>query len=384
MARVAAFSVTFVISRRLGLDNLAVLTVAQSIVAYATVAGDAGLGTAAVTRIASGERAQLIVRGTARLQVVLSLVSTIVIVPIVAAASSWPLAVILATTPVAIALSTSYVLLARADARSVALSRIWGNVSTAFFGVTASLLGAPIWLVALAYPLGAVVATVFVNGRTGVHWRDLVGVPSWGFVRADSRHLSGLLLHTLVVHFYSSILVILASIVDGGAQLVEIALASRLLLLFSIPAQVLESVLLPRYAAAVDALTSRRVLRDAAVVVGGGIAAGAVIVVAAPFYVPLLFGVAAAEAVPAVQVILLQIPVSLLTSVLTVVLFARRDTLRLGAAYGVAAVVQLLVALFLASQDRSIAPAIVVSEVVFAVGTSIAVFSWRIREREER
>ncbi|QCR42578.1 hypothetical protein C1N91_02470 [Curtobacterium sp. SGAir0471] len=189
--------------------------------------------------------------------------------------------------------------------------------------------------------------------------------------------MSGLLLHTLIVHFYSSILVILASIVNDGSQLVEIALASRLLLLFSIPAQVLESVLLPRYAAAVDSLTAMKILRDGALVFIGGAALGVIIIFTAPVYVPLLFGSAASAAVPVVQVMLLQIPVSLLTSVLTVALFARRDTLRLSFAYGIAAVVQLSVALLLASRDASVSSAIVLSEAVFAVGTLFAVFTWR-------
>lgn len=368
LARLAAFSVTFVISRSLGLDAVALLTVAQSIVAYATVAGDAGLGTAAVTRLSSGGAVKEIVRGTARLQVSLTLLASIVVVPFVALTSGWPLALILALTPIAIAFSTTYVLLARSDARAVAASRITGNVVTAAFGVGAATASAPLWVVGLAYPVGALAATLYANRRSGVAIRDVIGLPSWSFVRSDVSHLSGLLIYTLVVHFYSSILVILAASTRNAENLIDIALATRLLLLFSIPGQILESVLLPRYARAVGGLTRRRIIRDAGAAVLGGLGLVLAVVGTAPWYVPILFGGEATRSITTVQVLLLQLPVSLLTTVLTIVLFARRQTIRLGVCYGAAAIVQVALALSLSSHGAPMmAFAIVGSEIVFAV-----------------
>src|SRR5688572_11460148 len=82
ISRLLAFSVSFALAREVGLEALAVLTLAQSIVAYATVAGDAGLGTEAVRRIASGEASQAVVRQTARLQIFFALLASSVVVPL--------------------------------------------------------------------------------------------------------------------------------------------------------------------------------------------------------------------------------------------------------------------------------------------------------------
>jgi O-antigen/teichoic acid export membrane protein len=170
------------------------------------------------------------------------------------------------------------------------------------------------------------------------------------------------------VHVYASILLLLAAALRHGDNLVEVALATRLLLLFSIPTQVLESVLLPRYAALAQQLTVKRIVRDSGVAFVAGVVFAAALIVAAPLYVPLLFGPDASGSVGTVQAAVLQVPISLVTSVLTVDLLARRRSAGLTVAYMVAAAVQAGLAVWFASSGAELmVQAIVWSELVLAV-----------------
>lgn len=374
VSRLVAFSVTFVIARRVGLPEVAVITLAQSVLAYATVAGDGGMGTGAVTRMINGGAVREIVRGTARTQLGLTLLASLIVVPIVASNAGWPLAIVLAATPFAIASSTSYVLQARQDVASIAAARISGNLVTAVVGVLAAISELPLPVIAAAYPLGALTTAAVGNWRAGTKAVDVFGRPSVSFLISDWKHSLGLFGYTLTVHFYASVLLILSSVLSGGSNLVAIALATRLLLIFSIPAQILESILLPRYSRRVrDEGFSRRVLRDAALgFVVGSVACGALII-AAPLYVPLLFGAAADDAVGTVQAVVLQVPVSIATSVLSAGLLARRRSLGLSIAYLSAAVIQVIWAIsFASSGPVQMGLAIVVSEAGLAVGAMIA------------
>lgn len=374
ISRLVAFSVTFVIARRVGLSEVAVITLAQSLLAYATVAGDGGMGTGAVTRIVGGESVRAIVRGTARTQLGLTLVASLVVVPIVASSAGWPLAIVLAATPFAIASSTSYVLQARQDVASIAAARISGNVVTAGVGVLAASSALPLPLIAAAYPLGALTTALVGNLRAGTRPGDLLGRPSLAFLLSDWKHGLGLFGYTLTVHFYASVLLILSSTLSGGANLVDIALATRLLLIFSIPAQIIESILLPRYARRSGSDGFRgRVLRDAVLGFVAGCIACAALVVAAPIYVPLLFGPSAEGAVGTVQSVVLQVPISIATSVLSAGLLARRRSLGLTIAYMSAAVIQVIWAVsFASSGPERMGLAIVVSEIGLALGAMVA------------
>jgi O-antigen/teichoic acid export membrane protein len=368
LARLAAFVVTFLVARRLGLHEVALLTLGQSLMAYATVAGDGGLGTGAVTRLVRGGNVPDVIKGTARLQVSLTVIACLVLVPVTAAAVGWALALVLAFTPVAIAASTQYVLQARRDVRAIATGRISGNLSTAVIGATAAFSHAPLWVVACAYPVGAIVTMLLVNRAAPAPLRLTFGVPSVTFLRSDWRHSLGLFGYTLSVHVYASILLLLAAALRHGDNLVEVALATRLLLLFSIPTQVLESVLLPRYAALAQQLTVKRIVRDSGVAFVAGVVFAAALIVAAPLYVPLLFGPDASGSVGTVQAAVLQVPISLVTSVLTVDLLARRRSAGLTVAYMVAAAVQAGLAVWFASSGAELmVQAIVWSELVLAV-----------------
>lgn len=369
VARLAAFSVTFVIARAVGLQEVAVLTLAQSILAYATVAGDGGMGTGAVTRLVRGDPASGVIQGTARSQIALTLVASLLVVPLATPSVGLALALVLALTPLAVAASTTYVLQAARRVGSIAVARISGNLVTAALGVTAAAFHLPIAVIAVAYPAGTFVTMMVVNRQSGVRLLDMVGLPSRGFLVSDWRHNAGLFGYTLTVHIYSSTLLILSSIVGTASSLVSIALATRLLLIFSIPGQILEAILLPRYAAVSLLDLRRRAIRDAALAFAGGTVAATALILLAPFYVVLLFGSAASSSIETVQHVLVQIPISLATSVLAAALLAGRRSVGLTTAYALAALAQIAwVLLSAASGPELMAYAIVVSEIVLLTG----------------
>lgn len=311
VSRLLAFSVTFIIAREQGLIALAFLGLAQSILAYATVAGDAGLGTHAVRELALGGDATVVASGTARVQVLLTLAALAIVVPIAAFRTDWGLALALAVVPLSAAFQMTYVLQAGLRAGEIALGRILGNVATAAFGIAAALVGAPLAIVALAYGLGAAVTMLFIQWRTRIPLIRSVGVPSFSFLKGNGRAQFFLAIYTLIVHAYSTSLLILSAALAGGAHLVDTSVATRLLLILVIPAQVLGTIVLPRYVG-----QRPKLLRDVSIGFAAGSLIAAFVFITAPVGVPLMFGVEAETSVGAVRTIATQVPFAIATTVM--------------------------------------------------------------------
>lgn len=383
LARVFAFSVTFILAHRVGLESLALLGLAQSLVAYATVAGDGGLGTAAVRRIAMGDSTVSVVRDTARAQVFLSTVASALLFPIVAIQTSVALALVLGTLPIITAASTSYVLQGRMDAKWIAFSRVAGNIVVGCTGIVLSVFSFPIWAIALAYPLGSLVSMSIVNSRSKVAYRVIFGRVSLRHLRDEARPYLSLAFYTVILHGYSSSLIILARSLNGGSYFVEVALATRLLLLMVIPAQILGSLLLPRYSARVASQSLQiSVWRDAFVALGAGLLIFATVASTANWVVPLLFGAGASSSVPGVQIIAAQVPLAMVSTVLTALLLANKNFGILSVTYCCALVAQILCGLgFARLSAGAFVFSIVVSEAVFVALLLIATLWLRSRSK---
>lgn len=365
-ARLLAFSLTFIVARTLGLEQLAMLGLAQSLIGFATVAGDAGLGTSAVQRIARGEDSRQVVHDTARAQLWISVVASIVMVPIIATQTDMMLAFSLCLTPVVIAATTTYVLQARLEARKIAVGQIAGNLLVASVGILLAILGLPLGVVALVYPAGLLLTMFIVNAQAKVRIRDIVGLPRISHFVSDGRSYAALLFYTLVVHSYSACLLILSQNLASGRHFEGTGLASRMLILMVIPSIIVGSMLLPRFAA-VPPSRKRLFILTSVAFLGGAVLATANALLA-PMYVPLLFGPEAEPYVGAVQAVGAQVPFSFACTVLTSAALAERRFVSTGLAYALALLSQITFALLFAPLSTSVfVLAISVSECIFLV-----------------
>ena len=330
------------------------------------MAGDAGLGMAAVQKISHGRPASEVIRETARVQIAISTIATLIVVPIAASQASVGLALALAAIPILTAIGTTYVLQSNLDARWIAISQILGNLTVCVVGISAAVAGLPVWAIALAYPAGLAVSTLVVDLRARARVRDLVGLLSVREIRSQARTYAALTAFTIVVHAYSACLLIISGIVDGGSHLTGIGLATRVLLLLVIPAQILGSMLLPRYWR--QSPTRRHVLAWATVAFAVGIVASVASALMAPIYVPLMFGADAVPFVPLVQIIGLQVPLSLATTVLSAYYLSSARYVTLAVCYLLGLGVQIGCALAFAEASSEVfVTSILISELAFTV-----------------
>lgn len=376
ISRLLAFSVSFVLARQVGLEALALLALAQSIVAYATVAGDAGLGTDAVRRISNGDEADTVVKQTARVQILFALLASCVVIPVALMQTNSLVALGVAMVPLFVAASATYVLQGRLDAKGLATSRILGNVVVGFFGIGASLLGFPLAVIALAYSAGALVSTTYVNRLAGVSLSDLFGKLPWSSMRAVKNKYMALASYTIILHAYSSALIIMAQNFGGGAYLVEVALATRVLLLLVIPGQLLGSLLLPRYSR--RQATLKGVSAHVSLALLFGVLMSLAVHLTADWFVPLMFGVEARSSVAAVEAISLQLPLSLASTVLIAYFLAAGRYVMLARLYLLALIVQISVGMLLRDLDAMIfVLCLVASEWVFVLALLVALLLHR-------
>lgn len=376
-SRLFAFSVTFVLARQMGLGSLALLALAQALIAYALVAGDAGLGTAAVGRIAQGHGTPKVIQDTARAQIFFAIVATVIMFPIVAAQTTLLLAVSVSSLPVIAAASTTYVLQGRLDARWTAISRVVGNCVVGVGGITMSALALPLWIIALAYPAGAAVSMLIVNYRSGASLRLVFGRVDFHHLRSEARPYLSLALFTIILHAYSSCLIIFSQNLDGGRHFVEVALSTRILLIMVIPAQILGSLLLPRYAKAFLDNHSVTWARHAIAAGLAGCVLAGMAFATAGFFIPLLFGANALGSVASVQVIAFQVPLSLVSTVLVSVLLARKRYGTVGFVYLLALCAQIIACFLLANAPTpEFICSLLIGEVLF-VGLLVTVLRLR-------
>lgn len=366
ISRLFAFSVSFVLAREIGLAALAVLTLAQSIVSYATVAGDAGLGTEAVRRIASGEPSGTVVRQTARLQIFFALLASAIVVPLAMVQTDSLVAIGVALVPALVAASATYVLQGRLDARSLAISRVFGNSVVGVLGIVMSLMGLPLWAIASSYSVGALVSMLYVNYRAGIGAAEIFGRVPWHALSSGGSKYLSLASYTVVLHGYSSCLIIMAQNFGGGSLLVDVALATRVLLLLVIPGQLLGSLLLPRYSRASVSLRTLCFHLVAALIVGGLITI--FVHLCAEWFVPLMFGPESLNSVSAVEMISVQVPLSLASTVLVTFFLATGRFATVALIYAAALIAQLGLGFWLGEFHSEVfVMALVLSEWIFVL-----------------
>lgn len=377
VSRILAFSVSFVLARTLGLSSLAVLALAQSVMAYATVAGDAGLGTEAVRRLSGGENKYQVVKDTVSLQLVLTVIALVIVVPVSILQVGVNLSLALALTPVATALTCSYVLQADLDAINMAVARVLMNVVTGVVGIALVLISSPLWVVSLAYGLGAVASMMFTNSKAKVVLATTFRVPKISSLPRGRRSFGALLGVTTVVHAYSSALLILAAFLTSGSLLIDTSVATRFLLLLVLPAQILGSMLLPRYARLVE---RPRLLTHALVAFLAGVFIAGVTTVVAEGVVPFLLGPEAVGSVSSVVVLGWHVPFALASTIYSSYFLSRGRYHTVFVLYTVALIVLVVCALVLSPWgSEAYVASLVVSEIAFV---SLLMLAEKVRRSE--
>lgn len=246
VSRVLLLLFTAILARVLGLETLASLTVTQTILAYATVAGDAGLTAHAVRRLSAGEDQRTVIRETSSSQIVLAGAGLVICVPIAAWVDDAYMVLLLAAGPLAVAAAPTYLLQANSRMGLIAASRIASAVVTAGGGSAILHFTQSVWAV-IGYTLGAFSATavIVVGAKVGF----------LGFLRSLTLHVRlrwlaesrWLIAQSLTVHVYASALLLFGTFLIPQAQFIELATALRLQLLFLVPANILQTVLLPLF-----------------------------------------------------------------------------------------------------------------------------------------
>lgn len=349
ISRAFGFVLTLAISHSMGVDALASVALAISITGFATVAGDAGLGTHAVRLLVHGTPVRNVVRDTARVQIALTAVVLIPAWVWAAIATDWAMASALAIVPIASAARAGYVLQAELRAKELAVSRVVGNLTTAVLGLAAVALGASLPVVALSYGIGALSSLAYVQWRIRQPLGLSLGPPSVEFIRTTWRHQLALAGYTIALYAYYNVLLVTVSIVGTSAALNDVAVATRVAAIFTIPATSVTAVLLPRFAA--DARL--RWHRFAGLGAAAGAACAAVIIAASPALIPALFGPEAAGAVGATQILMLEMPIGLANGVLAALVLGRGKYRSAFVAYAAAVAVQVLAVLALAHRSSA-------------------------------
>lgn len=383
VSKLLAFSVSFVLARQVGLEALAILSLAQSIIAYATVVGDAGLGTDAVRRISNGEVARGVVRQTARVQVVFALLASLVVVPVAMSQTDPSVAIGVALVPIFYAASANYVLQGRLDAKNLAISRVLGNVVVCAFGMATIFLSFPLGIIAFAYSAGALASMLYVNRTAGVRIVDLMGALPWTALKEMKTKYFALASYTVIVHAYSSALIIMAQNFGGGSQLVEVALATRVLLLLFIPAQLLGSLLLPRFSRGPVSMKTMAASLATALLVGALMSVA--VHLTAQWFVPLMFGPEAQDSVTSIERISLQLPLYLASTVLIAYFLSAGRYVMLARLYLFALLVQIALGYLLRDYDADVfVLSVVCSEWIFVLSLLVALLLSGSRPTQQR
>src|SRR4051794_40530264 len=152
-SRGATLVLTLLIARTAGIGFLAELTLAQTLLAYATVSADAGLTAHAVRRLGNREDPADVGRETTSGQTALYLVALVVVYPLAAERTGWLLASCLVLYSLASTLMPSYLLQGRQEFRKLALVRAVTGLTTLSAGLIFLFAGSHV-LVGLAYSLG--------------------------------------------------------------------------------------------------------------------------------------------------------------------------------------------------------------------------------------
>lgn len=325
VTRLLGFLLSAVIAREFGLEALAALTVAQGLVAFVTVAGDGGLSTDGVRRLAGGEkpRARLIALTTAG-QVALTVSTTLVLLMVVTvlplSTQTKQVVLVLALLPMSYALNLGWVLQSASRFFALTTSRVVGQAAGIAVGLLCLFYLDSFLLAVASLVLGAAATDVLLALQSRQDW--------WGPGRLSSRAVMqrvrqgrGFLGYTLANHASSTAPLLMTAFVGSAAVVGQYSVAHRLLLLAVAPAQVLASVLLPRFSRTPGALRGDLWGPVSALVVLTAGASSALVVFASPVTTA-LFGAAAGSATPAVQLVGVFIPLSYTSLLFTTALLA--------------------------------------------------------------
>jgi len=325
VTRLLGFLLSAVIAREFGLEALAALTVAQGLVAFALVAGDGGLSTDGVRRLAGGElpRARLIALTTVG-QVALTVSATSVLLVVVAvlplSTQTKQVVLVLALLPMTYALNLGWVLQSASRFFALTTSRVAGQAAGMAVGLVCLYYLDSFLLAVASLVLGSAVTDVLLALHSRRDWRG-PGRLSGRAVVQRVRQGRGFLGYTLANHASSAAPLLMTAFVGSAAVVGQYSVAHRLLLLAVAPAQVFASVLLPRFSSTPGALRSDLWAPVSALVVLTAGASSALVVFARPI-AEALFGAAAGSATPAVQLVGLFIPLSYTSLLLTTALLA--------------------------------------------------------------
>ncbi|BFM23120.1 hypothetical protein CHE218_01620 [Microbacterium sp. che218] len=291
---------TAVVARGMGLEVLANLALAQSVVSYATVLSDGGLNNHAIRMLLHGTSVARVVSLTLKTQALMAIITVALIVvlgPIIAPSAQefiWALVLV----PIATALSTPYVLQARHVTWPVAFSRILGAVVTTVIGLCLVWMAALPWTLGLAYSAGAIGMALWVCRSSSVTFADVRGPVKLSEAAALLRQSAPLALYGLLLQVVTSLPLLMTQALHESESFEAMGLASRLWFIVTAPAAMAGSILIPVFADKHSAKgTFRRYLLIAVL---SGSACALVFALLAPWVVPLLFGADSAPYWPAV------------------------------------------------------------------------------------
>jgi len=337
VGRVFTFLFTALVARVAGIEVLGYLSLAISLVAYISIAGDSGLNQDATRRLVAGADAKHVVQESVRVQVGAAVVATLIIVPItilVYGDPVWKYLLVLIPMSFAVAISTPYLLDSRRRIGTLAVSRLVLTLTVAAVGVILLFVGVSgIWL-GLAYCAGYWASTFFVlrMSRSPIrHALKPMGMPRLRSRLAVIRTLgvTGILLHVFV-----SLPVLAAGLVSTSA-LANIGLVTRVWFLVSAPAAMAGSVLIPLMVE--ERGRSRTLPLCLLAFLVGLIGALGLSVISSPL-MRLLFGEEAVSAAIPLSIFVLALPFMAVAAVLSARLIAVHREFWIAAGYSISAV----------------------------------------------
>lgn len=370
--RLIAFSLTAVIARAYGLDDLAMLAVAQALIAYATIGGDAGLNQEATRRLVAGEQREVVTRDAVRAQCASTLLATVVVMLVVAAYEPKYVATILFFLPVpfAYAVSTPYLLDSVGRIVPIAVGRVLMSLGAAVSGLLLISLGVSGMAFGAAYSIGAWMATGWILWRAHAPVRCALTAMGREARVARLRSFRQLGSLAVLLHTQASLPVLVAGRFSEADDLESVGVVTRLWFVLSAPLAMSLTVLLPLFARTADRGPLWRAVSASALY---GAATAGVFHFLAPDLLVILFGSPAGAASPAAVVFMYAIIPFALISVGNAFLIANYRERSLAVCYGLSLLAfGLILIQFQEASDLAIAWAWVGAQGVLLVSASVS------------
>lgn len=292
LGRLAAFALTAVIARSYGLDALAVLSVSQALIAYATIGGDGGLNQEATRRLVRGEAESIVVRDAVRSQVTSAAIASLVVTAGVVVYEPRYLTSYLFFLPIpfAYAVSTPYLLDSRGRMVVLGLGRLLMSLGTAGVGLVWILVGLPSWGFGVAYSAGAWATTCWILWRARAPLKSALN--AMGVIARRARFRSGIHLGgvALLVHALASLPMIVAGRISPASDLQAMGVVTRIWFVVSAPILMSGTVMLPLFT---RASTRTRVLAAVGIAAMYAVGVNLVLHFTMPKLITFLYGEAA-------------------------------------------------------------------------------------------